>query len=119
MGNLHYNIDAIYDTNDPRGLKMVKRSKGIRSKTRKKLRKSPRQRGLSPITRSLQVFESGEKANIVIDPSIHKGQPHPRFHGLTGTVMGSQGKVYLVNVKVGNKEKELLIRPEHLRKITA
>ena len=97
---------------------MVKRSKGFRSKTRKKLSKHPRQHGLSPITKTLQEFNEGEKANIVIDSSIHKGQPHPRFHGLTGTVVGTQGQSYLVTVTVGNKEKELIIRPEHLRKIT-
>jgi large subunit ribosomal protein L21e len=96
---------------------MVKRSKGMRSKTRQKLSRYPRDRGLSPITRVLQVFEEGEYANIVIDPSIHKGQPHPRFHGLTGVVVGTQGKAYLLDVKVGNKQKKLLIRPEHLRKI--
>jgi large subunit ribosomal protein L21e len=99
-------------------MKMVKRSKGIRSKTRKKLRRNPRDRGLSPITRTLQVFEIGEQANIIIDPSIHRGQPHPRFHGLTGKIIGTQGGSYLLNVKVGKKVKELIIRPEHLRKIT-
>lgn len=96
---------------------MVKRSKGFRSKTRQKLRRNPRKRGLSPITRTLQAFETGEKANIVIDPSIHKGQPHPRFHGLTGTIKGTQGGSYLVDVKDGNKLKVLIIRPEHLRKV--
>ena len=98
---------------------MVKRSRGSRSKTRKKLRKNVRERGLSPITRTLQTFLEGEKANIVIDPSILKGQPHPRFHGLTGTIVGTQGNAYLVSVTVGNKDKELIIRPEHLRKINA
>ncbi len=97
---------------------MVKRSKGSRSKTRKKLRKSPRQRGLSPITNVLQEFEIGEQANIVIDPSIHKGQPHPRFHGLTGKVQGTQGKAYIIKVVIGKKEKDLIIRPEHLKKIS-
>ncbi len=97
---------------------MVKRSRGIRSKTRHKLHRNPRERGLSPITRSLQTFDEGEQANIVIDPSIHKGQPHPRFHGLTGTIIGTQGGAYLMDVKVGNKNKKLIIRAEHLKKIT-
>ncbi len=96
---------------------MVKRSKGFRSKTRKKLSKRVRERGLTPITRILQEFAEGEKANIVIDSSLLKGQPHPRFHGLTGTVLGMQGQAYLISVKVGKKVKELIIRPEHLRKI--
>lgn len=112
--SVHYNnIKSI------RGCIMVKRSKGFRSKTRKKLSKHPRDRGLSPITKILQEFEKGEHVNIVIDSSLHKGQPHPRFHGLTGIVLGTQGEAYLLNVKVGNKEKRLIIRPEHLRKIKA
>lgn len=98
---------------------MVKRSKGFRSKTRKKLSRHPRDRGLTPITKILQKFEEGERVNIVIDPSLHKGQPHPRFHGLNGIVLGNQGEAYLLNVKVGHKEKKLLVRPEHLRKIEA
>ncbi|UCH89158.1 MAG: 50S ribosomal protein L21e [Thermoplasmata archaeon] len=96
---------------------MVKRSRGLRSATRHKLQKKPRERGLSPITRSLQQFEVGEKASIVIDPSYHKGQPHPRFHGLTGVITGKQGNTYKLEVKVGKKNKTLLVRSEHLRKI--
>jgi large subunit ribosomal protein L21e len=97
---------------------MVKRSKGFRSKTRKKLSKRPRDRGISPITKTLQRFEIGDSANIIIDPSIQKGQPHPRFHGLTGKIEGTQGEAYLINVKVGTKIKSLIIRPEHLKKVT-
>ena len=95
---------------------MVKRSRGLRNKTRYKLKRKFGERGLSPITRSLQKFQEGDKANIVIDPSIHKGQPHPRFHGLTGTVVGLQGKAYLVSIRDGKKAKTLIIRPEHLKK---
>jgi large subunit ribosomal protein L21e len=98
---------------------MVRRSKGIRSKTRKVLRKRPRQKGLPPVTRVLQTFEEGEKASIIIDPSIHKGQPHRRFYGSTGTIVGKQGRAFLVEVKTGNKKKTLIVGPEHLRKQVA
>lgn len=98
---------------------MVRRSKGTRSKTRKVLRKRPRQKGLPPVTRVLQTFEEGEKASIIIDPSIHKGQPHRRFYGLTGTIVGKQGRAFLVEVKTGNKKKILIVGPEHLRKQVA
>ncbi len=95
---------------------MVRRSKGTRSKTRQVLRKRPREKGLPPVSRVLQTFEEGEKASIVIDPSIHKGQPHRRFYGLTGTIVGKQGRAYLVEVKTGGKKKTLIVWPEHLRK---
>jgi large subunit ribosomal protein L21e len=95
---------------------MVKRSKGIRSKSRHILRKKPRNRGFSTITRSLQQFNEGEKVNIVIDSSIHKGMPHIRFHGHTATVMGKQGNSYRVQLTSGKKEKTLVVRPEHIRR---
>ncbi len=95
---------------------MAKRSKGTRSKTRHVFRKKPRERGLSPITRALQQFEDGDRVSVVIDPSVHKGMPHRRFHGKTGYVAGRQGTSYLVNVRQGNALKTVIARPEHLRK---
>jgi large subunit ribosomal protein L21e len=89
-------------------------SSGTRTKTRMKLKKSVRARGLSPITKGFQTFETGEKVNIIIDPSIHKGMPFSRFHGLTGVVVGERGAAYEVSVKDGNKTKMVVARPEHL-----
>ena len=96
---------------------MAKMSKGPRAGTRYKLQRKPRQRGLTQITRSLQTFEEGEKAVVKIDPSVHKGMPNKRFHGLTGTVVGTQGDCYVLELKDGNKAKTLVARPEHLQKI--
>ena len=96
---------------------MVKRSKGIRSKSRKLLRKRPRERGIHSITRALQQFEEGDSVNIVIDSSVHKGMPHIRFHGCTGKVEGKQGESYLVGINDGKKHKTLIIRSEHLRRV--
>ncbi|RLF38964.1 MAG: 50S ribosomal protein L21e [Thermoplasmata archaeon] len=95
---------------------MVKRSKGIRSKSRHILRKKTRERGLSPITRSLREFKEGEYVHIVLDPSIQKGMPHIRFHGYTGKIKGKQGEAYLVGIRDGGKQKTLIVRPEHLRR---
>ena len=95
---------------------MTKRSQGLRSGSRHKLSRPSRERGLSPITRSLQTFEDGDTVSIVIDPSYHRGQPHHRFHGLTGKVMRIQGKAYVIRTRVGKMDKELIVRPEHLRK---
>ncbi|HEV8595348.1 MAG TPA: 50S ribosomal protein L21e [Thermoplasmata archaeon] len=95
---------------------MVKASKGIMEKTRQKFRRSPRERGLSPITRSLQTFSVGDKAVIIIDGSKHKGWPHHRFHGLTGTVVERRGRAYVLDVRFGGKIKQAIALPEHLRK---
>ena len=96
---------------------MVKRSKGIRSKSRQILRKKPRNKGIKSITRALQQFEEGDSVNIVIDPSIHKGMPHIRFHGYTGKIEGKQGSSYLVGINDGKKHKTLIIKSDHLRRV--
>ena len=96
---------------------MVRPSHGLRRRGRQILRRTPRNRGLSPITHEFQVFESGEKANIFIDPSIHKGAPHLRFHGKTGTVVKNQGHSWVLEVKDGNKIKIVVARADHLRKV--
>ena len=94
----------------------MKRSQGLRSGSRKKFTRDKRERGLSPITRILEQYDVGESVNIVIDPSIQRGQPHHRFHGLTGTVIRMQGKACVVSTKEGDAVKQLIIRPEHLRR---
>jgi large subunit ribosomal protein L21e len=94
---------------------MVVRSKGFRSKTRHKLQKPARHRGPPPVTHSLRAYEPGTKVAIVLNPSIHTGMPHPRFQGLTGTVVERRGGSFVLRVLVGNKPKVLISRPEHLR----
>lgn len=94
----------------------MKASKGPRSNTRNIMRKKPRDRGMSPITKGMQEFEKGERVNIVIDPGVHKGVPFPRFQGLTGVVIGKRGAAFEVSIKDGNKTKTVVARPEHLVK---
>lgn len=96
---------------------MVKRSRGIRSKSRHVLRKKPKDRGISSITRAIQQFEIGESVNVNIDSSAHRGMPHPRFQGYTGKIEGTQGDAYLVGINVGKKHKTLIVRPEHLGRV--
>jgi len=95
---------------------MVKASKGIMEKSRQKLRRRVRERGLSPISRSLQTFAIGDRAVIRIDASIQEGWPHHRFHGLTGTVVERRGRAYVLDVRFGGKTKQAIAYPEHLRR---
>ena len=69
----------------------------------------------NPTTNKLQKFEEGDLVHITINPSIQKGQPHPRFHGKTGKITDKKGKAYIVSLTDGNKAKELIIRPDHLK----
>ena len=95
---------------------MVKASKGLRRKTRNILGKTPRTKGMSPITHEFRNFEVGEKVNVVIDPAVHHGMPHMRFQGKTGVFSGKQGRAYVVELKDGDKPKTVVTRPEHLKK---
>lgn len=92
----------------------MKRSKGSRNRTRKSLRKSSREKGKPPVTHSLRQFEEGDKVSVRINSAVHKGMPHPRFQGVTGTIDGMQGDAYLVAFNDGGKPKTLIVRPEHL-----
>ena len=72
----------------------MQRSRGFKSRSRKKLTK---------------------RVRPGIDPSIQKGQPHSRFHGKTAKVVDKKGKAYILALKDGNKAKELIVTPEHLK----
>jgi large subunit ribosomal protein L21e len=43
--------------------------------------------------------------------------PSIRFHGKTGTVIGTQGGAFVLAVKDGNKIKTVLATPEHMKKV--
>ena len=94
---------------------MVKKSKGFRSKTRSLLRKKPRESGKIGLSRLLYGYKLEEKVVIKIDPSVHKGMPHRRYHGMTGTIIGQRGRSYIVKVTAKDRKKELIVRPEHLQ----
>ncbi len=97
---------------------MVKPPKGFRHRTRKVLRKHIREKGaVPPLSLLLYKYSVGDKVHIVINPAIHKGMPHRRYHGKTGTVIGKRGKCYIVEVYLGDKRKVLIVRPEHLRPV--
>jgi len=95
---------------------MVKAPKGLRHRTRKLLRKHIREKGaIPPLSLLLHGYKIGDKVHIKINPAIHKGMPHRRYHGKTGTIIGKRGKCYIVEVYLGDKRKTIIVRPEHIR----
>ena len=92
----------------------MRKSKGYRAKTRRLLRKSPRERGKMRLSKLLHEYQPGNSVVIKIDPSVQKGMPHRRYHGKVGTVIGIRGKSYIVSVTQGDAVKEIIVRPEHL-----
>ncbi|MDI6642985.1 MAG: 50S ribosomal protein L21e [Candidatus Hodarchaeaceae archaeon] len=96
---------------------MARRSKGLRSKSRGKLTKHPRQQGLSPVSMAVQELPVGSRVAIILDPGVVKGQPHPRFHGRVGIVQERRGRAYVVEIMDGGSRKRIISRPEHLRMV--
>lgn len=90
-------------------------SHGERSCTRYKLKKTVRERGLSPISKAIQDFEEGQMVHIDIDPSVQKGMPNAKFQGKTGKVLGKRGRAYLLQVTDGNSQKEVISLSQHLK----
>lgn len=94
---------------------MVKKSRGFRSGTRKKLRQKPSKR--PSITKFLRIFKKGQRVILLPEPASQKGMPFPRYKGRTGRVVGKRGKSYLIEIVDGKKKKTIISRPEHLKRV--
>ena len=95
---------------------ILRKSSGYNNRTRRLFRVHPRKKGLRSLRYLLNDYEEGEKVSIIINPSIHKGRPHRRFQGKTGTIVKKQGNAYVVSVRDGKREKFIIALPQHLRK---
>ncbi len=93
---------------------MSKKSKGFRRKTRALLRKKPRNRGKIGLSKILREYKPGQKVVVKINPSVHGGMPHRRYHGRIGIIANKKGRAYVVGVTQGKAVKEIIVRPEHL-----
>jgi len=91
------------------------KSRGFRRKTRSLMRKKPRERGKLRLSRMLHKYQPGDKVVISIDPSVHKGMPHRRYHGKIGIIKGRRGRAYEVDVTQGDAVKQIIVFPEHLQ----
>lgn len=90
------------------------KSKGFRARTRRILKKKPREKGKIGLSKLLYHYQPGSFVVIKTEPSIHKGMPHRRYHGKVGTIIEKRGRSYVVSVKQGKAIKEIFVRPEHL-----
>ena len=95
-------------------MKMGRKAKGYRRKTRSILKRKPRERGKTGLSKILYEYTPGEKVVVKIDPSVHKAMPHRRYHGRIGVIVNKRGRSYVVNVTQGRAIKEIIVRPEHI-----
>ena len=91
------------------------RSHGSRRKSRSVLTKSNVLRG---ITYLLINYKIGDKVMINIDPSEHNTMPHRRYQGKIGTVLEVGKRIVRIAIQIGNKEKILQTKRNHIKLIT-
>ncbi|MFW6436813.1 MAG: 50S ribosomal protein L21e [Halococcoides sp.] len=91
-------------------------SNGPLQGTRNKLQNDSRDRGTTPPQQVVEQFDDGERVHLALDPSVTEGRFHPRFNGHTGTVTGSQGSAYTVEITDGDTPKTIVAKPAHLQR---
>jgi large subunit ribosomal protein L21e len=79
-------------------------------------RKPIRTRGKLQLSRYFQELNKGDFVAISREKAIQSSFPK-RFQGITGVVEEKRGKAYIIKIKDGNKDKQILIEPIHLKKI--
>ena len=77
-----------------------------------------RDRGKTGLSKLFAEFNKGDKVALVHNLSFVPSFPW-RFNGLTGQIIGKQGKALVILVKDGNKEKKLVVQRIHLKKLSA
>ena len=92
---------------------MTHKARGVRGKTRKLLARRNREK--TNINKRLEKFKIGSRVLIKPDSSEYKGRPFKRFYGKSGIIIDKRGRSYIVRIKDGKKEKEIIASPVHLR----
>lgn len=90
------------------------RSHGSKRKSRSILTKSNILRGISYL---LINYKIGDKVIINIDPSEHNTMPHRRYQGKIGIIQEIGRRIIKVSVPIGNKEKILQTKRNHLKPV--
>jgi large subunit ribosomal protein L21e len=91
--------------------------KGYQHRTRSLLKRKVREKGKTGLSKVLRDYMPGDRVVVKINPSVHRGMPHRRFHGKVGVIGERRGRAYLVSVPQGDAIKELIVRPEHLEPV--
>ncbi len=95
----------------------MKKTGGLRRKTRSLFRKHKKEKGKMSLKKYLQSFNKGDRVELGVESSVHKGMYHPRFHGKTGSIKAKTGKCYEVLITDGGKQKILIVHPVHLKRV--
>jgi large subunit ribosomal protein L21e len=87
-------------------------SHGIRRKARSIMTKDNAARGISYL---LTDYKVGDKVIVDVDPREHNTTPHRRFQGKVGVVKEIGRRTLKVGIMVGEKQKILQTRFNHIK----
>ena len=93
---------------------MTRRSQGLFSGRTRNLSRHHRPSSLR-ISEYIKGFENGDRVAIVPKGNA-KNSPHPRYRGKIGRVIERKGNAYVVEIKVFNATKRLIVPVLHLEK---
>ena len=91
-------------------------SKGFRFKSRRVTTKKS-DGGFSNRLLSLKKLSKNDVVAIKIDPPIHKSMPHRRYQGNISKFIGWRGRALVVETYNGKKPVNLVVRPDHVKRI--
>jgi large subunit ribosomal protein L21e len=92
------------------------KSHGSQRKSRSILTKSNIITGISYL---LINYKVGDKVIVSIDPREHNTMPHRRYQGKIGIIKEIGKRIIKVSVTLGNKEKILQTKRNHIKPLTS
>jgi len=78
-------------------------------------RKRFREKGKRGLSKLFRKFKEGDKVMLINDPGAHPLVP--QFRGMTGTVVGVEGKTPIVKFLNGKCVKKIAVNQVYLRKL--
>ena len=81
----------------------MKKTGGLRRKTRSLFKKHRREKGKLSLRNYLQAFNKGDRVKLSVEPAVQKGMYHPMFYGRNGIIKAKKGKCYEVLITDGSK----------------
>jgi large subunit ribosomal protein L21e len=96
---------------------MTKRSQGLFVGKTRHLARHHKPSTLS-VSESIKSFKDGDTVAIVPKGNF-KNIPHPRYRGKVGKVIERRGSAYVVELKIFNSTKRLIVPVLHLKKVGA
>jgi large subunit ribosomal protein L21e len=94
---------------------MTLRSRGLFARKTRVLARHHKPSKL-PVSSFIKDFSIGDKVAIV-PKGNWRDVPHPRYRGRIGKILEKRGKAYVVEVRIMDAKRKLVVSPLHLERI--